>query len=151
MAKRKRTIWQITTQKTEAQPPRTPLKSTTCGIRRVTLVITSYKSWSILPRFGLYYRGNCRKRREEETAYPSGAPEYNIVLLRNDFHIGLVIGPRSAILAFGAYWPSHRSEACCIGLRRSIQSKFKKNNKTTLLNETNCRISELEILRVKYC
>jgi hypothetical protein len=31
------------------------------------------------------------------------------------------------------------------------KSKFKKNNKTTLLNQTNCRISELEILRVKYC
>jgi hypothetical protein len=32
-----------------------------------------------------------------------------------------------------------------------LQSKFKKNNKTTLLNQTNCRISELEIIRVKYC
>ena len=33
-----------------------------------------------------------------------------IVLLRDVFHIGLVIGPRSAELTFGA---------CCIGLRRS--------------------------------
>ena len=38
-----------------------------------------------------------------------------------------------------------------LGIAWLIQSKFKKNNKTTLLNQTNCRISELEILRVKYC
>ena len=38
-----------------------------------------------------------------------------------------------------------------LGIASLIQSKFMKNNKTTLLNPTNCRISEIEILRVKYC
>ena len=36
-----------------------------------------------------------------------------------------------------------------LGIAWLIPNKFKKNNKTTLLNQTNCRISELEILRVK--
>ena len=36
-----------------------------------------------------------------------------------------------------------------LGIEWLIQSKFVKNNNTTLLNQTNCRISELEILRVK--